>query len=186
MNRFEFPTRARQIETAPEARRAELLEQRDVQLEDYLLRLEQAQQMQRNELVIRGAGSAVAGVVGGTFTTNSFTPVQIVAAPVLTGSFVKVRADSIIIADLHICYVLSGTPVAQKFYVGLDAVSYTVITTAQNTAGQHVGYSGVRTITGLAAGTYAVSIKCSSDSIAGSINCDVNDTISLHLREVLR
>jgi hypothetical protein len=130
----------------------------------------------RNEKVYQGGGSA--------FTTTSTIYVTPTLSPTNTLAFTKQRADTSLIVTLSVSCFHSGAGVGSTFAVSIAGTDYDMQRAFHNSASTHRGWTLTKEITGLSAGAKTILIRCKTDS--GTLSMDANDSISLHVREVLR
>lgn len=123
---------------------------------------------------------AVNRATGGSSTTASATYVDWPATP-LTVSFTKVRADTALIVDVGASGFANASAGAADWGVRIASTDYDVIDAFFNNTGVHAGWNNSIRIPGLAAGAYTATLR--AKTTAGSLNSDVNDTVSMAIRE---
>lgn len=135
---------------------------------DYITR------MMINEQFAWGVG---AGVV--TSTTNADIPVS----PAFTVTFTKIVADSLL--TISMCTSFYTSAVCQFWFaVNIGGTDYDMMQCFSNVASVHDGRIITKSFSGIAAGTYTIKGRCRMGS--SQLNFDVNDTLSMHVREVRR
>lgn len=122
----------------------------------------------------------VARATGGSSSTSSATYVDWPATP-LTASFTKMRADTGIIVDVGASAFANTSAGAADWGVRIASTDYDVIDAFFNNTGVHAGWNNSIRINGLAAGAYTATLR--AKTAAGSLNSDVNDTLSMAIRE---
>ncbi len=132
-------------------------------------------QMMINERFVLGQGA-------GSITSTTY--VDIPTAPALTiPAFTKVMADSLVVVTLC-ASMYTGAVNGFGYGVRIGSTDYVMMDCFSNVASQHDGRAIVRSFSGIAAGTYAVTGRCRV--AASTLLGDANDTLSLNIREVRR
>lgn len=167
---FQYGARWSMIDLGLPSDADRVLEDRDRQLEDFLGQL----------YSVLGWENVVRTNAVGATTSAGYVDWPTVAP--LTSTFRKARSDTRLIVELGVSFYTSAGGVIQRFGVNIGGVDYTVIDSAENPATTHDGRAGFRSISGLAAGTYTVTLRAMSDG-AATLNCDGVDTQSWSIRE---
>lgn len=124
--------------------------------------------------------------VGSASSTVSASYVNVGTSPSFSVPFTKMRADTVLVVSLNISHYVTGTAGLTDWAVQAQGVDHFVLKTFHNNLGIHQGWSGVRAIAGLTAGTFNVILRWKTSGGTVSTNVDSNDSLSIHLREVLR
>lgn len=126
-----------------------------------------------------GAGLNSAVTAG---STASATYVDMTAPNSFT--LVKLNGNTAVKVELHMTCYSSIANTTIRFGVQINGVDYDICQLLFNTANQHSQVSGVRRITGIPAGTYAVKGRIRVVSGTGTITITTDDWLSLYGEEV--
>lgn len=120
----------------------------------------------------------VVQTVGGNSTTTY------AAMPTAVNlSFTKYRADTTLIVDVSVSFLGATGISLGRYGIFFSASTTEVLLTANNTGGDHRGYSGSVAITGVAAGFNTYSLYWRHLVFYGAMQVDTNDQITLKLTE---
>lgn len=123
---------------------------------------------------------AVGRTTGGSSTTTSTSYVDWPATPLVV-NFTKVRGDTAIIVDIGASAFAAAPAGAADWGVRIGSTDYDVIDAFYNDLSVHAGWNNTVRITGLAAGAHTATLRLKTGG--GSINSDINDTLSMAIRE---
>lgn len=119
---------------------------------------------------------------GSTVTTTSGTNATLATA---STSLLKRSGLTRVEVDLRAsCFTTLATNTEATFAVGLGGTDYDIVSHFCNPVSTHLSCSGIRYLTGIAAGTYTVTIRWRRTAGTGTLTRDANDTLSLKVREV--
>ncbi|WP_212822321.1 hypothetical protein [Polymorphospora rubra] len=126
------------------------------------------------ETVYRGTPPGTQDITATTFAT-------------LTGlsfTLTKIRSDTKLIVDLTATAYVSGTSGHLAIIaVRIAAADYPVAEMILNTASAHTPITGHAEITGVAAGTYTVSLRARNDVGSRTTRVDAGDRFTVNIRE---
>lgn len=119
-------------------------------------------------------GGATGSTTSGSNTTLATASSSLLKRSALTRVEVDLRAS---------CFTTLATNTEATFAVGLGGTDYDIASHFCNPTGTHLSCSGIRYLTGIAAGTYTVTVRWRRTSGAGTLTRDANDTMSLSVKE---
>jgi hypothetical protein len=119
---------------------------------------------------------------GATGTTTSGSNVTLATA---AASLVKLSAATRVRVALHASFFPNlAANTEATFAVGIGGTDYDVFSYFANTQAVHVEGAGVRYVTGVAAGTYTVTLRWRRTAGTGTLTRDANDVMSAEITEV--